>query len=144
MTTARVRRGLLLPVLALAVLLAGAPGAASAAFVTRVTAAATTTTATVAPPTSLTTAGSTTCVLSLTTSYTVRVSWTASSTARVSGYRVTETVNGTPRAVVPVAATTFTRTATKALVGTATHSFSVVAVTDYGWLSVPAVVGYTC
>jgi hypothetical protein len=141
-STAGLRRwALVLGVVATVV--AGAPGTASARFTASVVAPVSVGTATIAPPTGTSTAGSTSCSL-LTTGYTVRVGWTASTTARVTGYRVTETVNGTARPVVTVGGTSTSRAATKAVLSTATHSFSVVAVTDYGWLSVPGTVTYTC
>lgn len=143
MTGARLRAGLVLLALALAVPLLR-PGPAGATFTTRVLGATTATTLTVAPPTGLSTATSTVCVLSVTTSYTLRVTWTASPTARVVGYRVTETVDGVARAPVDVATTAYSRVATKTLLVPVTHSVAVQARTDYGWLSVPATVGYTC
>jgi hypothetical protein len=140
-TGARARVGVLLLACALPLL---GPSPAAATFTTRALGATTASTATVAPPTGLSTAGSTTCVLGLTTSYTVRVTWTASPTARVSAYRVTETVGGVPRAPVDVATTSFSRVASKALIGSVTHSIAVQARTDYGWTSTAATVGYTC
>lgn len=143
MTRSWTGRALLVLGLALAVLLAS-PGTASAAFSARVVASTTVGTATVAPPTAATTAGSTNCG-ALTTNYTVRITWTASVTPRVVSYRVVETVNGTPRAAATIAGTTASRNASKALLSTANHSFSVVAVTDYGWTSpVAATASYTC
>jgi hypothetical protein len=120
------------------------PGTAAARFTTRALGTATASTTTVAPPTGLSSAGSTTCILSLTTSYTVRVTWTAGPTPRVSAYRVTESVDGVARAPVDVATTSYTRAATKPLLGPVTHSIAVAALTDYGWVSAPATVGYTC
>ncbi|GHE09387.1 hypothetical protein [Klenkia taihuensis] len=143
MTGARARLALVLLGAAVAVPLAS-PGPAAASFTTRVVAAATATTASVAPPTSPGTAGSTACVPGLTTSYTVRLSWTASASARVSSYRVTETVGGVARAPVTVSTTSWSRTASKTLLTTVTHQLAVVAVTSYGWTSVPATAVYTC
>lgn len=143
MRTGWVRRALVVPALACAVLVTS-PSAASAAFTARAAAPLTVGTATVAPATAPTTAGSTACVLSLTTSYTVRISWTASTTARVTGYVVTETVNGVARAPVTLAGTSAQRAATKPALQTATHAFSIVARTDYGWTAVPATVTFRC
>lgn len=144
MTGRLLRRALVVLGLAATLVLA-VPVAASAAFSGRVSAPATVGTVTVQPPTGLSSAGSTACVTN-TTSYTVRAAWTLSTSARVVGYRVIETVNGTVRAPVTVAATatSFSRTASRARGVTTTHVVTVATVTDYAWSSAPASVTYTC
>lgn len=133
--TGWVRRGLLASTVVVAVVL-GVEGTASAAFTDQEVASTSVGTATVAGVTGQGgTAG--TC---RTTGSTVSLTWTASTTARVTSYRLTD--NGTTRATV-TGRTSTSGSFTAPRTGGA-HSVAIVAVTDYGWTATVTVGSFTC
>ena len=127
-----IRRTLLLAALTVAVFL-GTPAAAQAAFSDSITTpSATISTATVAAPTDLT-ANQVNCCTNARWQD-VSLTWTASSTAGVSGYRVT--VYKTSGSVVATA--TFGAGTTAVVIQTdkfnvSTMDFAVTTLTSYGW-----------
>jgi hypothetical protein len=88
-------------------------------------------TGTVAPPTGLT--ARTTCT---TDTATVNLTWKASTSARVSGYRIRVHFGGgayQDQTTVGATATTWQGTTNKSYTTTYTMTFTVWTVTDYGW-----------
>jgi hypothetical protein len=128
-------RGLVSALLCAAVVV-GTGGTASAAFTDAETGSTTVGTATVAGVTNQkgTTNG---CPA---TGSTVSLTWTASTTARVTSYRLVD--NGTTRATI-TGRTSTSGSYTAPKTG-GSHSVAIVAVTDYGWTASVTVGSFTC
>jgi|tagenome__1003787_1003787.scaffolds.fasta_scaffold20100906_1 hypothetical protein len=127
MTTRPATRGLAVLLLGVALLL-GITLPARAALSDQVATSVSVTTATVAAPATVSTAGST-----CGSTFTVRLSWAASTTDRVTGYVVTVyRGDGTSGVVTTTGSRTTAFTGTYAR-GYQNYSFTVTARTAYGW-----------
>jgi hypothetical protein len=127
----RIRRGLLLLALTAAVVIAGSTGAAFASFAdTASKSLGTISTATVNAPTNV--VGQLTCD---SPNATMQVTWTQSTSIRVSGYRVAVYFSDGFTQTVSLAATASSWSAQTSLFNVTAYSvrYSVTTLTDYGW-----------
>ncbi|MFD2090123.1 hypothetical protein [Blastococcus deserti] len=128
--TTAVRRAALL-LLLVAGLIVGSSLPSWATFADEATVSATVQTATVAPPTNL--RATTTCT---DTYVTVKLAWTASTSARVSGYRIRVHFGGgayQDQTTVGPTTTTWQGTTYRSYTVNYTMTFTVWTLTDYGW-----------
>jgi hypothetical protein len=139
----RIRRGLLLLALTVAVVLVGSTGTAFASFSdTTSISLGTVSTPTVAAPGNVT--GKLICT---SPNATMQVTWAKSTTARVSGYVITVYYSDGYSQTASVAATATSWSVNPSLFSVTAYSvrFSVTTLTDYGWTKESALTGsYQC
>ncbi|MCZ2847141.1 fibronectin type III domain-containing protein [Modestobacter sp. VKM Ac-2978] len=132
----RLRRGVLLVAVVVATVLGVTATAAQAAFDDSASLSASVGTATVAPPTKVTTSD-TWCFIWFST----RVSWAPSTSPDVIGYRITTQAAGGGSTVVAETGATTTSTSVSGYQTNRSYTFTVTALTRYGWTAVSAQTG---